>query len=1061
MDVVKLGEFVSIKIAHVSDIHVRKLKYHKEYRAVFEQLYDKLREEKPDIIVNTGDTFHTKLDLSPEAIRMMSELFVGLADIAPYHMILGNHDMNLKNSGRLDAISPIVDYLEHPNIHFHKYASVVEVAPGIDLHVLSIVDPENWQKQLPDDRVSIALYHGSVVGSVTDSGWMMTHGDISLEELEKYDYAMLGDIHKTDQKVDNDGRARYPGSLVQQNHGESNDKGYLVWDIQDKNTWTTRHVSLTNPKPFITIELTRKGRMPKNISIPLGARLRLVSNNNLPLDSMKRAVDIAKHRFKPETISFLNRASGERGSVEGITDGLQTENLRDIKVQEELIDEYLVDYEVPEKTLEKVYELNKKYNKIVEDNEDVSRNINWKLVDFEFDNLFNYGDGNNVSFEELSGIIGIFGKNFSGKSSIIDGILWTLFNTTSKNERKNLNVINQNKEFCRGKVKIQIDDRVYTVERSAKKYVKRLKGAETLEAKTDLNFEVFDPVMGETVSLNGLTRTLTDANIRKQFGTLDDFSVSSLSSQHGALAFIDEGSTRRKEIIAKFLDLELFDRKFKLAKEDSVDLKGALKRLESKNYDEELESAEALLSESRIGLADRRQLCSSLKSALVELKEVDSEIQNKIDSIPAEIIDISTVRKEIASKQNQIISLESRNNEINNTLKFKQQLYKKVNDFITEFDLEHYTKLQNEINGKSSELSNKEKEIDKLTDDYENVINKEKLLNSIPCGTSYPTCKFIRDAHIAVANKTTIEVEQKNVLDAIEELKQQILKFSPDEVEEQLEKYRNIENSKHEISSNIADMNLELEKNKNLVHTITNKLDELQTKHDEYELNKEAIENLELLVAQLNKCRYKIKQTESRISDCEAATLEFVKSVGSYEQKIENINEQKQEYRDLQTEFAAFDLFMQCMHPNGIAYDVIKKKIPVINEEVAKVLANIVDFEVFFEAAGNKFDINIKHPKYEERPIEMASGAEKSLSAMAIRLALLGVSSLPKSDLFILDEPGTALDEDNMSGFIQILELIKVYFKNVLLISHLDSLKDCVDMQIVIDKKAGYAKVNQ
>ena len=50
---------MSIKIAHVSDIHVRKLKYHKEYRAVFEQLYEKLKEEKPDIIVNTGDTFHT------------------------------------------------------------------------------------------------------------------------------------------------------------------------------------------------------------------------------------------------------------------------------------------------------------------------------------------------------------------------------------------------------------------------------------------------------------------------------------------------------------------------------------------------------------------------------------------------------------------------------------------------------------------------------------------------------------------------------------------------------------------------------------------------------------------------------------------------------------------------------------------------------------------------------------------------------------------------------------------------------------------------------------------
>jgi DNA repair exonuclease SbcCD ATPase subunit/DNA repair exonuclease SbcCD nuclease subunit len=1055
---------VSIKIAHVSDIHVRKLKYHKEYRAVFEQLYEKLREEKPDIIVNTGDTFHTKLDLSPEAIRMMSELFVGLADIAPYHMILGNHDMNLKNSGRLDAISPIVDYLEHPNIHFHKYASVVEVAPGIDLHVLSIVDPENWQEQLPDDRVNIALYHGSVVGSVTDSGWMMTHGDISLDELEKYDYALLGDIHKTNQKVDNQGRARYPGSLVQQNHGESNDKGYLIWDIQDKNTWTTRHVSLANPKPFITIELTRKGRMPKNISIPLGSRLRLVSNNNLPLDSMKRAVDIAKHRFKPECISFLNRASGERGSVEGITDGLQTENLRDIKVQEELIDEYLVDYEVAENTLEKVYELNKKYNKIVEDNEDVSRNINWKLVDFEFDNLFNYGDGNNVSFEELSGIIGIFGKNFSGKSSIIDGILWTLFNTTSKNERKNLNVINQNKEDCRGKVTIQINDLVYTVERKAKKYIKRLKGEETLEAKTELNFEVYDPVMDETTSLNGLTRTLTDANIRKQFGTLDDFAVSSLSSQHGALAFIDEGSTRRKEIIAKFLDLELFDRKFKLAKEDSVDLKGALKRLETKNYDDELDSVNASLVEARQQMSEHKSICTALKEAVVELTDVKNEIESKIDSIPAEIIDISAVNKEIRLKENQITKHILENDEFADTLKTKQGVYKKIVSFLDEFDLQKFETQRRQINQYKEQLKTQEDNLDKLLEEHNYILKKESLLHDHEYDPNCEYCsnnEFVKEAQAAVSRKADVEAQQADTLQTINIITEEIKSLNPTDVETQFERYNKIESNKHTVSSEIADLNLEIERNKNSVLFLEDKLKELCAKRDEYEENKEAIENLEALVIQLNKCHYKIEQTQKKIDTCDAATLELVKSVGSYEQKIETIKEQKQEYQDLQTEFAAYHLFMICMHPNGIAYDVIKKKIPVINEEIAKVLANIVDFEVFFEAAGNKFDINIKHPKYEERPIEMASGAEKSLSAMAIRLALLGVSSLPKSDLFILDEPGTALDEDNMSGFIQILELIKVYFKNVLLISHLDSLKDCVDMQIVIEKKAGYAKVNQ
>ena len=1014
---------------------------------MFNELYEKLREEKPDIIVNTGDTFHTKLDMSPEAIKMMSDLFVGLADIAPYHMILGNHDMNLKNSGRLDAISPIVEYLDHPNIHFHKYASVVEVADGIDLHVLSIVDPENWQKDLPKDRVNIALYHGSVVGSVTDSGWMMTHGDISLDELEKYDYALLGDIHKTNQKVDSVGRAKYPGSLVQQNHGESNDKGYLMWEIQDKNTWNTRHVSLTNPKPFITIELTQKGRMPRNISIPSGARLRLVSNNNLPLDVMKRAVDIAKHRFKPETISFLNRASGERGSVEGLTDGLHTENLRDISVQEELIDEYLIGYEVEDKTLEKVYELNKKYNKVVEDNEDVSRNINWKLIDFEFDNLFNYGDGNKVNFEELSGIIGIFGKNFSGKSSIVDGVLWTLFNSTSKNERKNLNVINQNKEDCRGKVCIQIGDRVYTVERKAKKYVKRLKGEETLEAKTELNFEVYNPVTDEVESLNGLTRTLTDANIRRHLGTLEDFSVSSLSSQHGALAFIDEGSTRRKEIIAKFLDLEQFERKFKLAKEDSVDLKGAIKRLEDKSFDEEIEVALESLSEHRVAAEQNKAACSLLKNELSTFMDKQNTIKNQIENIPAEFVDIHKLLKEQQEKAHQVVELAGKIKTQTDSITNKSHAVKELKEALLLIDHKKLLDDQKEVDALNAAIS-------EIQQRLININKKQKLLDGIPCGDSFPRCKFISDANIAVATK---EQNQNELSQATLSL----AALNAEEVTQQIEHYQVMKDSIQTHENNIAALKLSREKNNTTKAKTQFALKNITQQINEYEDNKEVIENLEKLIADQKSITKNIKNKESQIEACEHNVLESIKLVGTYEQKVENLREQKQEYQDLQREFAAYDLYMQCMHPQGIAYDVIKKKIPVINEEIAKVLANIVDFEVFFEASGNKFDIFIKHPKYEERPIEMASGAEKSLTAMAIRLALLGVSSLPTGDIFILDEPGTALDEDNMSGFIRILELIKVYFKNVLLISHLDSLKDCVDMQIVIDKKAGYAKVNQ
>ena len=53
-----------MRFAHISDTHIRNYKYQKEYRAVFSQLYEKLKEQKPDYIVHCGDIAHTKTQIS-------------------------------------------------------------------------------------------------------------------------------------------------------------------------------------------------------------------------------------------------------------------------------------------------------------------------------------------------------------------------------------------------------------------------------------------------------------------------------------------------------------------------------------------------------------------------------------------------------------------------------------------------------------------------------------------------------------------------------------------------------------------------------------------------------------------------------------------------------------------------------------------------------------------------------------------------------------------------------------------------------------------------------------
>ena len=157
-----------MKFAHIADTHIRNLKYHKEYRAVFQELYKNLRKEKPDYIIHCGDIAHTKTQISPEFVEMCTDFFRNLADIAPTYVILGNHDGNLKNSSRQDALTPIAAALNHPNLHLLKDSGETVLDDGFALNVLSVFDTDNWVEPTSYDRVNIALYHGSISGCKTD-----------------------------------------------------------------------------------------------------------------------------------------------------------------------------------------------------------------------------------------------------------------------------------------------------------------------------------------------------------------------------------------------------------------------------------------------------------------------------------------------------------------------------------------------------------------------------------------------------------------------------------------------------------------------------------------------------------------------------------------------------------------------------------------------------------------------------------------------------------------------------------------------------------------------------
>ena len=1043
--------------AHISDTHIRNVKYHEEYKKVFKDIYESLENDKPDYIIHTGDIAHTKTQLSPEYFEICADFLKNLADIAPTYVILGNHDGNLKNDNRQDAITPVVEALQHPNLHLLKNSGETQLDNLFCLNVLSVFDRDNWVSPSDQSMVNIALYHGAIRGCVINEEWSLENGEDDINIFTDFDFAMLGDIHRT-QYLDTEQRVWYAGSTVQQNFGESLRKGYLLWDIKDKDSFNVEKRLFMSPRPFFTIEINKDGTLPK-VDVPKNARLRLISNYNLPLVKLRRACDYANAQWSPYSVNFVNKAGYSSGSsVE--TDG-KTINMRDQNTQEKYIKAFLSNKEISDDVLERVLELNRNYSKQIESTSGVSRNIVWKLRKMRWNNLFNYGENNEIDFEKLDGLVGIFGKNYSGKSSIIDSALFGLYNTTSKGERKNVHIVNQNKQKAKCQLEIGVGDDTYKITRNLEKYQKRLKGNETTEVKTELDFTKY--ALGvHAESKNGTTRNGTDENIRNTFGSFSDFLITSMASQTDAFGFINEGSTKRKEILAKFLDLKMFEEKHKLAKKESAEMKGVIKHLNSTDWRKKLKWNQEAISEILEDIANQTDLCEKHTARINVLLEEQKTIEDQISAVGTESIDIKALNKMLTNKQKQVSKASQIIEKGVDRLSAQEGLQKQLQAFIEDFDITSCEEQIEKHKGLLEDISIVERHIRSNKMEIANFQNKIDLLHDHEYDPDCEYCsnnQFVKEAEEA---KTLIEESKRTLRDFEEDLRlleqkrnQINIVYVKAELEDYNLKFREVKTNATKIKSIKAEISAS-ESRKALAEK---EIEEIDKKIEHYYENQEAYDNLESLQRDLKAIKLTIQRKQTNLETCNKKVMKLMSEEGTTRRLVEEAKEHIKQIDDAEKEFIAYDLYIQAMHANGVSYQVIKSMLPIINKEISSVLSTIVNFEVFFDNDDNKLEIYIKHPKYEPRPLSMGSGAEKTIASMAIRLALISVTNLPKSELFILDEPATALDEEHMEGFIRLLQMIKRQFKTVLLISHLESLKDIVDKTIDIQKTDGYAKV--
>lgn len=1117
------------KIAHLADLHIRFGSRHQEYKIVFNRLVKDLKKQSPKRIVIAGDIFHLKINLSPTAIDIAGNFMRALSKIAPVDIIIGNHDFNQQDLTQGDAISPLIDLLENGfiitkditelpqpkegnGVYFFRDSGFYEIDDEIVYGIYSLLDNEILSlKDKEQNKKYVAIYHGPVYGSVGDNGYQIKGDELlKISAFNNFDVVLLGDIHEFQSfERENGETAAYASSLIQQNFGESIEKGYLIWDL---NNYEFERRFIPNDYGYCKLNIT-KGEIIEerlqDLKFSLDkkkTRVYIEIEDDLENENIEKKSQIRKwikdiHGCENVTVEFKPILRDKNLNSEE-----ETESFENNESFEKLLLDFLNQnsYENIDDVIELSKEVDAKINLELQE----KKGIEWDLNKMETFNIFSHpAQINEFDFDKLHGITGIFGKNYSGKSNIIKALVWGLYEKIlgGGDNHKVINLYTgSNKAWVR--IYLTISGIKYRIERGITVSVKR---DGTTKASYSIKYEYLnkDEEGNEIWIAEDSERAAKEKKefkklIIESIGTFDDFTKISLQTQGGKDDYLSLQQQPKNDLIRKFFGLEVFDMKYEFANKIFNQIKSSQKQLgDPSEIEKQIEE-----------LKDKRN--SDLK-VLDDLHKDKKSNDEQIEIHNSEIIELTknilqleiTTEKNVSDVDKKIIKYEENLKEVNKIINELSDWTS--NNFLKEIPQEIIGLKANEeeeklesFRAKFQKHKNEYIEVEKWLKDnpkkdvedhkfYEEQldINKNELILiendlKVSRGEKCPTCKQItKQANpeiekacldkFSILNDETNKIKeklktikintennlkhesQKNKLDSIKNILQSY-KNDIDRIKNNLEKLKQLES---DILHNeeVKNKNKEFEEQKNKKIILDENIKEskeqiikLKSNENKISSNKKIEDKIQILKSSIKEYKIVISQIDGKIKDLSGDVKVIDNDIKILENKITQIKESVRIY-------AKYSVYLQAVSRDGIPALIIRKKLPIVNYRINSILSNVVNFRIdmFIKNNGDVQEIfYFSSDKSDSLPLSMGSGSQKFVGSIAITDALHSVSCLMKPSLRIIDEGFGTLDEDKTADIGKVFSYLSNRYKNILIITHRSEIKDFVNNIIQVTKSS-------
>ena len=756
---------------------------------------------------------------------------------------------------------------------------------------------------------------------------------------------------------------------------------------------------------------------------------------NLTQERIKRVKTYFEKKYNSTNVKLVTKilSNNSKTKLQSLD---ASDNILDHQFQKNLIKDFIKENKIDVKW-EMVDRLDNRVNGEIDKlNQNKVRYNKWFIKKVEFSNFLSFGENNVINFTDLDGITVIEStpRNFGGKStSTVDLLMFLFFNSTTKT-KTNAEIFNKFTDVDYVKVKgfVTIDGEDYVIERNISR--KKSKSGE-YTVKNELEFYKISED-GTVNNLSGEQRRETESFITSAIGTEEDFLSTILTTGNNLEELIESKPTARGQILTKFLGLESLKQKEEIAKEIYSDWS--------------------------------KKLISNTNN-IVQLDINNKEHQESIDNSEAEIIRLETALidfdkelKRLESRRDEVLS--SRNNDIDRELINTNPtlLEREINDLksvkktsqtnadsisVIEPSQYYHEDQHKELRGQMANIQG----ID-VAYKYEKG-DKEKLLKKFEEGTVCPTCNRALDE---VDHTDEIEKIKKEIEDIIKAMEQNQIEF--DSLKGQSDVFETLKTEFETYERNkLRKERYQLEVEQKQLEIDTKKL-----RLDNYESNKKKLEDNQKIDAEVIALRTKIETANGDIRQSTTNVERHRGNVITMKGKIEINNELIVKIKSEEELIGVFKIYLTIYGKNGISKVIMKNMIPLINQELYRLLSDSCYFtlELNINDRNELEFLMIDNETRVVKTLNSGSGYEKTISSLALRSVLTKVSSLPKPNIVVMDEVFGKVADDNLEMVGEFFKKIKNYFEHIFVISHNPLIRNWSDNIVMIKKDENVSSID-